>query len=90
MICASDEDEKEKPVIPFFPGAFFMSRREDRQVSDLDLQAIVDGEFDDDTRRTVMRAVMESPALLERLEYLIRQKQNLQDYWRLYQRHTEH
>ena len=50
-------------------------------ITDLDLQALVDGEFDTDTHENIMQTVKEYPQLLLRLEALSDQKFILKEWW---------
>ena len=51
-------------------------------VTDLELQALVDGELDDARAAQVMRIVMSDPELFQRYGELVRQRQQLQRWWR--------
>ena len=51
-------------------------------ITDLDLQALVDGEFDMETHDRLMETVKKHPQLLLRVEALYTQKLMLKDWWR--------
>lgn len=43
-------------------------------ISDLDLQALIDGELDEDNRRRIMNIVLQSAPLMKRLDALLQQR----------------
>ena len=51
-------------------------------ITDLDLQALVDGEFDMETHERLMETVKKHPELLLRVEALHAQKFMLKEWWR--------
>jgi anti-sigma factor RsiW len=55
---------------------------ENLEISDYDIQALADGELDDEKRREIMKHIMRSPELLERLDELCRQNRQLREWWR--------
>ena len=54
----------------------------DRQVTDLDLQALADGELEGEEKRSLMAAVLLNPLLLERLDEIITQRNLVRASWR--------
>ena len=58
-----------------------MDKRQINGLPDLKIQALVDGELDKDEARAVMAEIIRSPELLDRLEELVQQKKQLQDWW---------
>lgn len=52
------------------------------QISDYDLQALVDDILDQEARQRLLRRVRENPRLWRRLEELRRQKTILKEWWR--------
>ncbi len=52
------------------------------QISDYDLQALVDGALDHDAHQRLIRVVKENPRLWKRLEELYYQKFLLKEWWR--------
>lgn len=54
------------------------------EISEFDLQALVDGELDEERRRNLMKKIMQSPDDIERLENLIRQKEQLMGWSKLF------
>lgn len=52
------------------------------QISDYDLQALVDDILDQEARQRLLRRVRENPRLWRRLEELHRQKTILKEWWR--------
>lgn len=59
-----------------------MMQRESEVMSDFDLQALVDGEFDVMTHAKMMEKIKKHPHLCSRLEELYQQKIILQQWWR--------
>ena len=53
----------------------------DSGITDLDLQALVDGEFDTGTHERIMQSVKEYPRMMLRLEGLSDQKLALKEWW---------
>lgn len=58
-----------------------MMQRESETISDFDLQALVDGEFDVITHARMMEKIKKTPHLRSRLEELFQQKIILQQWW---------
>ena len=54
----------------------------DRQVTDLDLQALADGELEGEEKRSLMGAILLNPLLLERLDEIITQRNLVRASWR--------
>jgi hypothetical protein len=52
------------------------------QVSDLDIQALVDGEMTPEMRASVMNEIMKSAEALRRLDELLRQKAFMREWWK--------
>ena len=52
------------------------------EVSDLDIQALVDGQILPAKQTALMNEIMKSPYALKRLEELLRQKSILREWWK--------
>lgn len=52
------------------------------KITDEDLQALVDGAFDQETHRRMIHAIRHNPRLWRRLEELYYQKFILKEWWR--------
>lgn len=55
--------------------------REKSHVSEFDIQAIIDGEVDGETRVRMLKKICQHPELRERFETLFFQKQMLKEWW---------
>ena len=55
--------------------------REKGNISEFDLQAIIDGEVDGEVRVQMLKKIRKHPVLRERLETLFFQKQILKEWW---------
>ncbi len=55
--------------------------REKKHISEFDMQAIVDGEFDEETHALMMEKIRKHPGLRERLGELFHQKFMLKEWW---------
>lgn len=52
-----------------------------RKITDLELQALVDGELPPERRRTLMAEIIRTPDYLQRYESLKKQKAMLKEWW---------
>jgi len=76
---SNDPDAKAGVLLPFSrPKGLIVMPPE---ITDLDLQALVDDELGPEEARAVMTAVLKIPALLERLDELIQQKNLIRAAW---------
>ncbi len=57
-------------------------KNKNNQVSDLDIQALVDGEMTPEMRASVMDEIMKSAESLQRLDELLRQKAFMREWWK--------
>jgi hypothetical protein len=55
-------------------------------ITDLDIQALVDGELAKEDERRLLAEIIRSPEHLGRLEELIRQKKQIKDWWKFFRR----
>jgi hypothetical protein len=55
-------------------------------ISDLDIQALVDGELDKEEERRLLSEIIRAPELLNRLEELMRQKKQIRNWWQFFRR----
>jgi hypothetical protein len=55
-------------------------------ISDLDIQALVDGELDKEEERRLLSEIIRAPELLNRLEELMRQKRQIRNWWQFFRR----
>jgi len=59
-------------------------------LTDLDLEALIDDELDDERRRYVMQEIMNSPQAMDKLEALLTQKRLLNEFWTTFRKNSEH
>lgn len=55
-------------------------------ITDLDIQALVDGELDKEGERKLLAEIIRSPDHLARLEELMVQKKQIRDWWSFFKR----
>jgi hypothetical protein len=55
-------------------------------ITDLDIQALVDGELDKEAERRLLAEIIRSPDHLARLEELMVQKKQIRDWWSFFKR----